>query len=293
MTAVTSVLKFRNLDGHGSFRESRVNTADTTTFGKLFFAGLIATLALADRGVHRCRVRHYRSISTVGCLLVASVFGTTAAVAQQPNDGTGPKIAGLVAGLMPSRVSASFDQGPSETNGALALFLGARINPAAVWPCRRMDRAWCNALTRFTVTPHLAYGATHARGLNPATDSYAFSFLDLPGFKFSYQLLDKLRLSALIRGGRHTAERFAQGDIVNYWTASGKTVGLGFEIPLVGSGRGIEFAMLRSTGAFDTQETRTPDRSAKVVSSANLPYRAVVFQIGWSGPFTGVSIPWR
>ena len=67
----------------------------------------------------------------------------------------------------------------------------------------------------------------------------------------------------------------------------------GHALPLVGSGRGIEFALLRSTGTFDTQETRTPDRSAKVVSSANLPYRAVMYQIGWSGPFTGVSIPWR
>ena len=243
--------------------------------------------------MHRCRVRHHRSVSTVGCLLLASVFGTAAAAAQQPNDSAGPKIAGLVAGLMPSRVSTSFDQGPAEANGALAIYLGARINPAAVWPCRRMERNWCPVLTRFTVTPHLAYGATHARGLNPATDSYAFSFLDLPGFKFSYEILDKLRFSGLARIGRHTAERFAQDDIVNYWTVSGKTVGLGFEIPIVGSGRGIEFALLRSTGTFDTQETRTPDRSAKVVTAANLQYRAVVFQVGWSGPFTGASLPWR
>jgi len=243
--------------------------------------------------IKRIGVRRHRSVSTVSRLLVASAMVAATAGAQQPNDSTRPKIAGLVAGLMPSRVSTSFDQGPSEPNGALAIFLGARINPAAVWPCRRMGRAWCHALTRFTVTPHLAYGATHARGLNPATDSYSFSFLDLPGFKFSYQLLDTMRLSVLLRNGRHTAERFAQGDIVNYWTVSGKTVGLGFEIPLVGSGRGIEFALLRSTGTFDTQETRTPDRSAKVVSTANLPYRAIVFQIGWSGPFTGASIPWR
>lgn len=199
---------------------------------------------------------------------------------------------GPVAGIAWSPQSVSFDNGPSLDQRGLSVHFGLRLAPLAIWSgCH--TNALCRELGRVLVTGHLAYGATHLRGMDPVSDEFAFSFVDPLGIKLAYPVLDRLRLTAIMRSGRRTAERVVDGEVVNYWGQGGTARGFGIEIPIAKSGRGLEVTLLRLAGRFDSVETLNADRTEKLVLPADLAYNAIVLQVGWSGPFTGISLPWR
>jgi hypothetical protein len=188
-------------------------------------------------------------------------------------------------------MSVAFDGGRAERNSGVALHFGARLTPPP-WLCDSSRSVACRAVRRLQVTPHVAIAATHLRGLNPATDRYAFSYVDKFGLKAAYPVRPRFRLTAILRTGARAAELSENNDVVNYWGA-GSTIGGGLEIPLTGEGRGVELAVVRTTGRFDQREIRNAVLGEKEIQPADLPFRAVAIQIGWSGPFTGITPPWR
>ena len=195
------------------------------------------------------------------------------------------------AGLAWSPVSVSFDDSRAETEKGLWLHFGLRTSPLALF-CGDSPRGICTELAAITITPHIAYGATHLRGMNPDTDPFAYSTIDPQSIQISYAVTKRVRPMFLFRHGRTSAELFENGDFVNYW-GSATSWGFGFEVPMTPKGRGLEVALLRRVGSFDTKETRDAEHNVKVIGPATKSFRAVAFQIGWSGPFTGVSLPWQ
>lgn len=220
----------------------------------------------------------------------ALMTGTAAAQAPDVIKARGDS-AGLFAGLAWSPVSLEFGAASAERQSAVAIHLGYRFL-AFGWLCKGKS-GLCGALAPLTLTPQVGYGATHVLGMKAPGDSYAFSFIDLPGLTATYPLGRKVRVSLIGRMGTHTAERFENGDVVNYWGSGERTLGIAVEVPLVASGRGLEIALLRMRGTFDSMETLNPQRTSKVIVPVSVSYRATLLQIGWSGPFTGISLPWQ
>jgi hypothetical protein len=221
---------------------------------------------------------------------VASIAATAPAQPPDPMRARGDTV-GIFAGLAWSPVSLEFGGASSERQNAVAIHLGYRFLPFG-WLCKGKSGV-CGVIAPLRLTPQLGYGATHVLGLKAPGDAYAFSFIDLPGLVTTYPLGDAVLLSLIVRSGKHTAERFQDGDVVNYWGSGGGTLGVALEFPLVASGRGIEVALLRMRGTFDSVESRNEDRSDKVILPANVSYRVLMLQVGWSGPFTGISLPWQ
>ena len=62
---------------------------------------------------------------------------------------------------------------------------------------------------------------------------------------------------------------------------------------MTGQRRGIEVVLLTRSGTFDMAETRDRMRNTKSVGTVDIPFRAVALQVGWSGRFSGVSLPWQ
>lgn len=230
-----------------------------------------------------------RPIGGVRRVVAALALGATGLNAQgEPL----PVQLGPVAGLAWSPQSVSFGNGPSLDQRGLSMYFGIRLAPLAIWS-RCHTSAICRQLGRVLVTGHLAYGATHLRDMDPVSDEYAFSFVDPLGVKVAYPVLDRFRVTAIMRSGRRTAERVVNGEVVNYWGQGGSARGFGFEIPIAESGRGLEVTLLRLSGRFDSVETLNAARTEKLILPADLSYNAIVLQVGWSGPFTGISLPWR
>lgn len=198
---------------------------------------------------------------------------------------------GPVAGIAKSWLTVAFSGAGTRTEKGVGLHLGLRFAPIAVF-CNARKITGCGGFARLLAIPHFAYAATHLRGMNPATDSYAFSYIDTRGVKIAYPVFDSLRVTATYRMGKRTAERFQDGDVVNYW-GPGRAMGVGIEIPVRASGRGVELTVAWLSGHFNTLEIRNPARTAKVLLPVSVRYRATVIQVGWSGPFTGVSLPWQ
>ncbi len=195
------------------------------------------------------------------------------------------------AGVAWSPVSVSFDDARAQTEKGLWVHFGVRMSPFAV-VCGDAPSGFCSELSAITVTPHVAYGATHLRGMNPESDPFAFSTTDAQSIQVSYELTKRIRPLFVMRRGRSTAELFENGDYVNYWGSATNT-GFGFEVPITPRGRGLEITFLHSVGAFDTKETRDRAQKVKTIGPANKSFRAVALQVGWSGPFSGVSLPWQ
>jgi hypothetical protein len=224
--------------------------------------------------------------------LVTIAGAVAPALAQAPQgEATRGDSVGLFAGLSGSLVGLEFGGASSDQQKAVAFHLGYRFLPFG-WLCNGKS-GLCRAIAPLRLTPQLGYGATHVLGMKAPGDAYAFSFIDVPGLSATYPLGKRALLSVIVRRGKHTAERFENGDVVNYWGSGGSTLGIALEIPRVASGRGLEVALLRLRGTFDSVESRNEDRTDKVILLANVSYRALVLQVGWSGPFTGISLPWR
>ncbi|MGQ0766990.1 MAG: hypothetical protein ACT4OZ_15175 [Gemmatimonadota bacterium] len=229
------------------------------------------------------------------------VLALTLCAAQAPGAQSAPQasatraslIRSPAAGLALSFVALSENQRPASTQKGVAGYVGLRTAPLA----------WLNWFTKplfadldsLEVIPHVSLAATHLQGLSKRGDPYANGYFSFKGVRISYPLLARLKPFVIVRNGKATMERFeaGHGDFVVSYSGTAKTAGLGVHIPMAGSGRGFELGLLRMSGRFDQAEIWDVTAGGPKFVTQDVPFRAVYFQVGWSGPFTGASLPWR
>jgi hypothetical protein len=127
---------------------------------------------------------------------------------------------------------------------------------------------------------------TDFRGMNTATEPYAFSSVDA-GPTLSWRAARRLRVYAFGRMGKHTAEFEDDGAVWNYAAGWGTAAGLGIEIPITPEGRGLDLSVQWLQGRFGSRE-----RLGELQPNVSVHYDAWRGAIGWSGPIT-ISAPWR
>jgi hypothetical protein len=137
------------------------------------------------------------------------------------------------------------------------------------------------------LTGGLTLFATDVRGMDPERDDYAFSNVDFTA-RASYPSVGEKRLYVEARRGTRTAELLAPNRTETWnYSGSGVTLGWGIEIPITPSGRGLEIGVTYGKGRFTKYEF------LELEYPADLAYRATVVHVGWSGPFSGASLPWQ
>jgi hypothetical protein len=193
---------------------------------------------------------------------------------------------GLVAGLAVSRVDLALGDASWSAKMGGQFDLGYRMTQFC--PVNLPVLCWQRyaPLQPLRVTAHIAFLATDLRGMDPESDRYAYAHLNF-GLRFTYALANEMRPYLTLRTGSHTAETVGAPNEVWNRVGSGTAFGLGLEIPLTPTGRGLDIGFTHSKGNFAEYEFM------KTVTPWETKFRAVVFFIGWTGPFTGISLPWQ
>ena len=143
-----------------------------------------------------------------------------------------------------------------------------------------------DALRPLRLTFHVAFMATDLRGMDPERDTYSYSHLDF-GVRATYALANEWRPYLTARMGSRTTEQLGAPNEVWNRVGSGSAFGAGLEIPVSPSGRGLDVGVTFLGGRFTEYEFM------KTVTPSELSHRAVSFYVGWTGPFTGISLPWQ
>jgi hypothetical protein len=243
---------------------------------------------------HRARRSGRRTLLLLlTCAAAASAQSvpTSTAAAAAPRSWQQRLDATIVAGAFVRPVSLSLDGVDRKNATGLYGEFGVRVAPIAVL-CGARPGASCKVLARITLAPHASLGATHLRGIEARTGESAFSTFELLGVRAAYPITRRIVPYVVYRRGKHASEQFESGDVVNLW-GPGTTRGVGLELPFTPLGRGLSIAFTQQRGRFESIETRDVVRNKKVISNTARDYRATSWQIGWSGPFTGVTWPWQ
>jgi hypothetical protein len=223
--------------------------------------------------------------------MTAIALGQRAAAAQPADTTRQRNYAGLSAGALVSSVWVAFEHEASSGRWGGRLDFGYRIRSLCLeWaPILCWQRS--AALAPLRLTPHLSLFATDVRGMDVDRDKYAYAVVD-KGLRVSYALpgTRELRPYFDVMSGKRTAERRAPAPLVrrvwNY-TGGGSALGIGLEIPVARSGRGLDVGVTWIRGRFTQYEFLKAD------SAADVRHRAVAVHVGWSGPFSGISLPWQ
>lgn len=193
---------------------------------------------------------------------------------------------GLTAGIAVARTSVGFAGGSATSKGGARLDLGYRFHEIcrSLIPLCWQRVSWLKPLR---LTGGITLIATDIRGMDPDKDTFAYSNVDF-GLRASYAQSRRLRYYGEFRIGKKTAELLAP-DRLTMWNYAGtaKTMGAGIELPWFDSGRGFELGVSWTKGRFTTYEYFEEE------FAANLSHSARVIHFGWSGPFTGISLPWQ
>lgn len=223
------------------------------------------------RVLDRSRARWF-SAGTIAAVLVGSV---APAGAQTPAPAAAAASTGLDAGAALGGVGVSFGDEDSSSHFTYRLDIGYRF---------RIGRG---RLERLRLTPKLSLTATHLRGMDPAKDEFAYSSLDL-GVRATYASRRRFRPYVEPRRGiTQTAERLDGASRILNYRGTGTAWAFGVEIPLAPSGRGVDIGMTFTRGRYTETEYQ------EILKPADLRHRAYSLHIGWSGPFTGISLPWQ
>jgi len=203
--------------------------------------------------------------------LMLLVLAPVSIRAQLPRDTLNPT--GLVGGIFFAPMTLSRAGGIDGDRGGGGIRIGFRARlPVFVPDAMRLGVDGSLAITDF-------------RGINTATEPYAFSSVDV-GPTLSWRAACRLRVYAFGRMGKHTAEFVDDGAVWNY-TARGSAAGLGIELPITPEGRGLDLSVQRLQGRFGSRE-----RLGELQTNVSVRYHAWRGAIGWSGPIT-ISAPWR
>lgn len=143
---------------------------------------------------------------------------------------------------------------------------------------------WKGVAPRLRVGVEGSLEVTDIGGVDSTSDPYAFGVLDA-GALVSFRVLRNLRVYGNGRFGKRAIERVDSDRQVWNWAGTGWSVGGGVELPLLGSGRGLDVGVHRLQGRF----TRA-DR-LKVYRDIDARYRAWTFHVGWGGP-VDIGLPW-
>jgi hypothetical protein len=132
------------------------------------------------------------------------------------------------------------------------------------------------------LTPHAALTMTRFAGIKFGSNQVAFSRVE---FGVQGAVRTKLiRPYVLWRRGRGTMERMLGDEAANSY-GPGRGWGAGIEVPLPNNcPNAIDVAWHRSTGTFDTIETRGG------LTQPPMRYRSTFTTIGWSGRFRGTRL---
>jgi len=196
----------------------------------------------------------------------APVIGARSSVAE-------PAMA-LHGGLSMGTVGVRFDEGEVTWRPSYRLELGLRF---PVWHA--------GPLRAVRLTPKIALDATHLSGMDPATDRYGYASVDV-AVRATYAMW-RIRPYVETRMGSQCAERADTAREILDFNGAGRGFGVGLEIPMSKSGRGLELGVTIRTGKFDRFEFHNID------SPADIHNRAITFHLGWSGRLTGISLPWQ
>lgn len=140
-------------------------------------------------------------------------------------------------------------------------------------------------LQAIRLTPKVSLLATHVGGMDPSKDTYAFASVDL-AVRATFAK-GRIRPYIDARKASQAAERLDdQFHILNY-KGSGTAWSGGVEIPISPSGRGVELGVTVANGRFTEFEHQ------KLPGEADLSHKSITWHVGWSGSFTGISLPWR
>ena len=221
-------------------------------------------------------LRHFGSL---GILLALATVGSAQA---RPDR----NYRGLVAGLAVSAVQVEFGDDDSSGKMAMQFDIGYRASQLCVVSLPVVCWQRYPALRPLRVTAHIAFLATDLRGMDPERDEFAFAHLDL-GLRFSYALKNDMRPYLTVRSGTRTAEQLGAPNEVWNRVGSGTALGAGVEIPFTPTGRGLDVGVTTLRGRFTEYEF------LKTVTPSELKHRAIVVHVGWTGPFTGISLPWQ
>lgn len=222
--------------------------------------------------------RLHRSLGSAGLAVTLA----TAGHAQGPDR----NYDGLVAGLGVSRVYLALGDAADYAKMGGQFDIGYRMAQLCLVDVPVLCWQRYAPLRPLRVTAHLAFLATDLRGMDPERDRYAYALLNV-GLRMSYALGNDLRPWVLLRTGSHTAETVGAPNEVWNRVGTGTALGVGIEIPLTPTGRGLDVGITRSNGRFTEYEFM------KTVTPWETKFRAMVFHVGWTGPFTGISLPWQ
>lgn len=241
----------------------------------------------------RAATRHQLRATGVVALLLLLSLHASPAQAQSDSarlswlDRLAPRI---VAGAFVRQVALDIEDRPAASARGLLLHVGLRVRPLA--PFCRAAGGRCETMRRIALTPQAGLGGTHLRGIDAAPDDGSFATFELLGAKLGYDLGARLSAFVMASRGTRSSEQFEDGDVVNLW-GTGTSAGLGAEWTITPLGRGVEVALVRHWGSFANREGRDALGSAKVVTAVDRPFEAWSIQVGWSGPFGGVTWPWQ
>ncbi len=209
-------------------------------------------------------------------LLMALLCYAPVAHAQQPaaitEESLTEPVNGLHAGVSFGAIGVSFGEAERVSHFAWRVEGGYRF---ALWGPFRSIR----------LTPKVSLLATHVGGMNRSQDTYAYASVDVA----VRATLAKWRIRPYIdaRKASQAAELLDdQSRILNY-KGSGTAWSGGVEIPISPSGRGVELGVTIANGRFTEFEHQ------KLPGAADLSHKSVAVHVGWSGSFTGISLPWR
>jgi len=234
------------------------------------------------------------SLFALGARLAPLILLTAVDARAQTSPDSERVVLGAQAGIVWSPVRVTVNHGQEQTTGGVGVHFGLGVRPLA----RLGGNGFLpKTLRRIRLTPHFALTASHLRGIDPAVDSVAFSEFSLFGLRVTYEAVKRLHVFGIMRYGKRSAEVprrvGAALDTDNVWGSAG-TYGGGIHIPLTKSGRGLEIAALTSRGDFKWREVVDRVRNDHLEDvPVQIPFRAMWIQIGWSGPFTGASLPWQ
>jgi len=243
---------------------------------------------------------HYRRITNAHARVSAVAFASFVSgllslplAAQAPPDSSWLERLrpALVAGIFARPVSLSIDDVESDPGTGLYAEFGLRLSPIASL-CGAKRNTVCRITSPITLTPQVSLGATQLLGIQPTAGASSFSTAELMGLRVAYPIGRRIVPFVKFGSGTHSSEQFENGEIVNLW-GTGSSRSAGVELPLTRLGRGISIAVTQHRGRFVSIETLDTQNNVKVLGPADRPYTAFSWQVGWSGPFTGVTWPWQ
>jgi len=237
-----------------------------------------------------------RRVARIRCTLVGALLATAfASPADAQADSAGRSWVArlspqIVAGAFVRQVTLDIEDEQAASARGLLVQIGLRVTPLA--PFCRTAQVGCAVLRRIWLIPQAGLGGSHLRGIDSAASEGSFATFEVLGAKLGYELAP--RFSGYVAGSRGTrsSEQFEGGDVVNLW-GTGASAGIGAEWRLTPLGRGVEVALMRHWGRFRNREGRDPLGRDKMVTTIDRPFEAWSIQVGWSGPFGGVTWPWQ